>query len=101
MSDRAMLLDTVLNARKSMTKDSSEGGYPGSQVQVPYVHNPNWSKIDPLYKPAEYTDDSVEGADADIMHTPALIMFNQVDAYCSVDRRSYTGTYTVINGLPR
>jgi len=35
------------------------------------------------------------------MHTPALVMFNQVDAYCSVDRRSYTGTYTVMNGLPR
>ena len=49
MSNRAVLLQTVLNARKSMTKDSLVGVYPGSQVQIPYVHNPNWSKIDPLY----------------------------------------------------
>ena len=102
MSDRAVALETMINARKSMTMmDNSSGVYPDSTVRRPYIHNPNWGKIDPLYRPVEYTDARVADADADILHAPALMMFNEIDAYCNVDRRSYSGTYMVMNGIPR
>lgn len=67
----------------------------------------DWKVSFPDYKPVDYTAQKVlekpPWADPDIRSGPVkeALKFNDLDTYYKTDRRSFTGKYEVIQGVPR
>jgi ADP-ribose pyrophosphatase len=69
------------------------------------VNVASWGTIDKGYTAIEYTSDFVlrgpEWADPNLRQTFAVIPFNSYDEASDVDRRSFSGAYKIVNGIPR
>ena len=104
MSSRATkLMERAVDRAGSvhLDEDDQTACYPGTTVVRAKVAVPKWDRVAPDYSPVEFTDGTVADSDADILQSAAVLMFNEVDTFNNVDRRSYLGTYKIVNGAPR